>query len=96
MGFLFVWFPYVQGELIAESGTMSGGAGRPQRGRMCLGSSAPKGTGAADARAVAAELKAAEQQLEQVRQDRRLGDTCIVACLPAYLLPCSDPTCRSE
>lgn len=56
----------LQGELIAESGTMSGGGGRPQRGRMALGTSAPKGAGAVDAKAAAAELKRAEQALEQV------------------------------
>ncbi len=30
------------GQLIAESGTMSGGGGKPQRGRMALGTAAPR------------------------------------------------------
>lgn len=49
-----------QGEMINESGTMSGGGGKPRGGRMRLGSAAPK---AADPRAAAAELQAAEQEL---------------------------------
>ena len=56
----------LQGQLIAESGTMSGGGGRPSRGRMQLGSAAPRGN--VDAKAAAAELAAAEQQLEQANQ----------------------------
>lgn len=51
-----------QGQLIAESGTMSGGGGKPSRGRMALGSAAPRGAAAADAKAAAAELQQAEQQ----------------------------------
>ena len=59
--------PRSQGQLISESGTMSGGGGRPSRGRMALGSAAPKG-GNLDAKAVQAELKQAEQQLEEITQ----------------------------
>ncbi len=55
-----------QGQLIAESGTMSGGGGRPSRGRIQLGSSAPRGN--VDAKAAAAELKQAEQQMEAANQ----------------------------
>ena len=61
----------LQGQLIAESGTMSGGGGRPSRGRMQLGSAAPRGN--VDAKAAAAELAAAEQQLEQANQVGRGG-----------------------
>ncbi|KAG2492144.1 hypothetical protein HYH03_009635 [Edaphochlamys debaryana] len=56
----------LQGQLIADSGTMSGG-GRPQVGRMQLGSAPPKGT-ATDARAAEAELREAERQLERLNQ----------------------------
>jgi hypothetical protein len=69
-------FCVLQGQLIAESGTMSGGAGRPMRGRMTLGTSAAAvkggacgtsvGAGLADAKALAAEIKAVEQLLEKV------------------------------
>ncbi len=40
----------MQGQLISESGTMSGGGGRPKGGRMRLGSAAPSSS-AADAKA---------------------------------------------
>ena len=46
--------------MINESGTMSGGGGRPRGGRMCLGSQAPR---AADASAAAAELEQAAKDL---------------------------------
>ena len=46
--------------MINESGTMSGGGGKPRGGRMCLGTAAPK---TLDTRAAAAELQAAEQEL---------------------------------
>lgn len=52
---------YVQGELINESGTMTGGGGRPRSGRMCLGSAAPRRQG--DDREAASELAAAEKAL---------------------------------
>ena len=51
----------MQGELINESGTMTGGGGRPRSGRMCLGSAAPRRQG--DDRESAAELAAAEKDL---------------------------------
>ena len=47
--------------MINESGTMSGGGGKPRGGRMCVGQAAPRNV---DARAAAAELQAAEQELE--------------------------------
>ena len=52
---------YAQGELINESGTMTGGGGRPRSGRMCLGSAAPRRQG--DDREAASELAAAEKAL---------------------------------
>ncbi len=56
----------MQGELIADSGTMSGG-GRPQTGRMALGNSAPRGA-ATDARAAEAELREIDKQADQLNQ----------------------------
>jgi structural maintenance of chromosome 4 len=50
----------LQGEMINESGTMSGGGGKPRGGRMCIGQAAPRNV---DARAAAAELQAAENEL---------------------------------
>lgn len=52
------------GQLITEAGTMSGGGSKPRGGRMCLGSVAPRKP--ADASAAAAELAAAEAQLEEL------------------------------
>lgn len=43
-----------QGEMINESGTMTGGGGKPRGGRMCIGSGAPKSV---DPRAAEAELQ---------------------------------------
>lgn len=53
---------------------MSGGGGRPSRGRMLLGSSAPKGN--VDAKAVQAELKQAEHEMETVTGVRSLYGHC--------------------
>ena len=47
--------------MINESGTMSGGGGRPRGGRMCLGSQAPR---ALDASTAAAELEQAAKDLD--------------------------------
>lgn len=58
------------GQLIAESGTMSGGGGRPRGGKMRLGSAAPAGV-AADAKALEKELAAAEKQLQQLEGQLR-------------------------
>lgn len=56
---------YVQGEMINESGTMSGGGGKPRGGRMCLGKASPRSL---DTQAAAAELQAAEQELSTSTQ----------------------------
>ncbi len=45
--------------MINDSGTMTGGGGKPRGGRMRLGSGAPKPV---DQRVAAAELEAAEKQ----------------------------------
>ena len=45
--------------MINDSGTMTGGGGKPRGGRMRLGSGAPKPV---DQRAAKAELEAAEKQ----------------------------------
>jgi hypothetical protein len=42
----------VQGELISESGTMTGGGGRPRRGKMRVGSGAPAGAASDDGKDV--------------------------------------------
>ena len=56
---------WVQGEMINEAGTLTGGGGKPRGGRMCLGTAAPR---AIDSREAASELATAQQQLEQQMQ----------------------------
>ena len=51
--------------MINESGTMSGGGGKPRGGRMCLGKASPRSL---DTQAAAAELQAAEQELSTSAQ----------------------------
>lgn len=53
-----------------ESGTMSGGGGRPRGGLMRLGNAAPR-VAAADAQAAAKELAAAEKALQQAESELR-------------------------
>eukprot|EP00879_Flechtneria_rotunda_P017765 GHRR01018624.1.p2 GENE.GHRR01018624.1~~GHRR01018624.1.p2 ORF type:complete len:423 (+),score=212.45 GHRR01018624.1:1442-2710(+) len=62
------------GQLIAESGTMSGGGGKPRGGLIRLGNSAPH-TAVADGRAAAKELAAAEQKLAAAEQQLRQART---------------------
>ncbi|WIA28149.1 hypothetical protein OEZ86_010718 [Tetradesmus obliquus] len=59
------------GQLIAESGTMSGGGGKPRGGRMKLGNAAPRAAAAADGKAAAKELAATEAQLAEVEGQLR-------------------------
>ena len=59
--------------MINESGTMSGGGGKPRGGRMCLGKATPRSL---DNQAVAAELQAAEQELNTSAQVCRLPAPC--------------------
>ena len=59
--------------MINESGTMSGGGGKPRGGRMCLGKATPRSL---DTQAVAAELQAAEQELSTSAQVCRLPVPC--------------------
>ena len=56
---------FMQGDMINESGTMSGGGGKPRGGRMCLGKATPRSL---DTQAVAAVLQAAEQELSTSAQ----------------------------
>lgn len=56
--------------MINESGTMTGGGGKPRGGRMCIGSAAPRHV---DSKAAAAELTAAEQELEVSHQVHAAG-----------------------
>jgi hypothetical protein len=71
--------------LVAETGTMSGGGGKPRGGRMKLGNAAPRAA-AADGKAAAKELAATEAQLAEVegqlRQTRneRWVDTAGLCC----------------
>ena len=55
----------MQGDMINESGTMSGGGGKPRGGRMCLGKEARR---VVDTSTAVAELRAAEQQLSTSTQ----------------------------
>lgn len=57
--------------LLAESGTMSGGGGKPRGGRMKLGNAAPRAAAAADGKAAAKELAATEAQLAEVEGQLR-------------------------
>ncbi|PSC72157.1 structural maintenance of chromosomes 4 [Micractinium conductrix] len=58
----------LKGEMINESGTMTGGGGKPRGGRMLLGSAAPR---AVDGRAAAAELQTAEAELNASQEALR-------------------------
>ena len=51
--------------MINESGTMSGGGGKPKGGRMCLGKAA---LCSMDTQTATAELRVAEQELESSAQ----------------------------
>ena len=53
--------------MINETGTMSGGGGKPRGGKICLGSAAPR---ALDTREAAAELAVAEGELAASTQVR--------------------------
>ncbi len=68
--------------MINESGTMSGGGGKPRGGRMCLGKAA---LASVDTQAAAAELQAAEQELEH-------GAQVQCACQQGVFLA-PDPVC---
>ena len=53
--------------MINETGTMTGGGGRPRGGKICLGSAAPR---ALDTHEAAAELAVAEGELAASTQVR--------------------------
>ena len=71
----------VQGEMINESGTMTGGGGKPRAGRMCLGSAAPC---RADDKASASELISAEKELAVTQR------VCIIPKIPTDCVICSN------
>ena len=73
----------VQGEMINESGTMSGGGGKPRGGRMCLGKAA---LASIDTQAAAAELQAAEQELETGAQVQCACQHLVLASLHVPML----------
>jgi structural maintenance of chromosome 4 len=60
------------GQLIADSGAMTGGGGRPRGGRMRTGSAAPTGV-AADAKAAEKELGLAERQMGELEQQLKVA-----------------------
>ena len=57
------------GQLIETSGTMSGGGGKPRSGRMCLGSTAPKGPNDGPG----LDVKALEKELDKVNKSLMLA-----------------------
>lgn len=65
---------FMQGEIINESGTMTGGGAKPRGGRMCLGSSAPR---VVDTKAAAAELAKEEQGMQAVLHVMPPGRLCL-------------------
>jgi hypothetical protein len=58
--------------LLAETGTMSGGGGKPRGGLIKLGNAALRAAGHGDAKAAAKELAAAEEQLAAVEEQLRV------------------------
>jgi hypothetical protein len=69
--------------MINESGTMSGGGGKPRGGRMCLGKAA---LASVDTQAAAAELQAAEQELEHGAQVQCICQHMVLASQHAPML----------
>eukprot|EP00775_Hariotina_reticulata_P001241 gene1241-1581_t len=74
------------GQLIAETGTMSGGGGKPRGGLIKLGNAALRAAGPGDAKAAAKELAvaeeqlaAAEEQLRVVRAERDAAERAVAA-----------------
>ena len=64
--------------MINESGTMSGGGGKPRGGRMCLGSQAPR---AVDASTAAADLEQATRDLAACQK------VCVNLCTEVWCRP---------
>ena len=60
------------GQLIAESGAMTGGGGRPRGGRMRVGNAAPTGL-AADAKVAEKELGVTERQMGELEQQLKVA-----------------------
>ena len=61
--------------MINETGTMTGGGGKPRGGRMCLGNAAPR---SADTKQAAAELAESETEFAVSKQ----VPWCL--CFPSY------------
>ena len=55
----------LQGDMINETGTMTGGGGKPKGGRMCLGTAAPKSL---DTRQAQTDLAEAESEFNVSKQ----------------------------
>ena len=70
------------GQLIAESGTLSGGGGRPSKGRMFLGAQAPKNPSlsASSSSDLKNELVAAEREMEAALRDLSSSRDATCAC----------------
>ena len=88
----------MQGEMINDSGTMTGGGGKPRGGRLRLGSGAPK---PGDQRAAAAELDTAEKQEHASAEVALLATAAPVhslgpPCSASYLCEHLCPVCRKQ
>ena len=73
----------LSGQLIAESGTLSGGGGRPSKGRMFLGSQPPKNPNLASGGSssdLKNELLAAEKEMEAVLKELSSARDATAAC----------------
>lgn len=74
----------LSGQLIAESGTLSGGGGRPSKGRMFLGSQPPKNLGSGSSSSSSSDLKnellAAEKEMEVVLKELSSARDATAAC----------------
>ena len=74
--------PTGQGEMINESGTMSGGGGKPRGGRMCLGKLAAS---LVDTGTAKVELEAAEADLAACSEVLVTPWRALLRCLPLAL-----------
>ena len=82
----------MQGEMINDSGTMTGGGGKPRGGRLRLGSGAPR---PGDQRAAAAELDTAEKQEHASAEVPLLSHICHCPCTVGCTQSAEPNTCES-
>ena len=82
----------MQGEMINDSGTMTGGGGKPRGGRLRLGSGAPKPV---DQRAAAAELGTAEKQEHASAEVPLPYHTCHCPCTVGRTQSAEPKMCES-